>query len=81
MPDSQGEVTLDALVMDGPSHDAGSVACLRGVREAVSVARGVMEHTSHTLLAGEKATAFARMLGFEEWDGRSYHSECAPPAA
>ena len=71
VPDSTGEVTLDALVMDGPTHDAGSVACLRGIREAVSVARAVMQHTSHTLLVGEKATQFARMMGFDEWQGRS----------
>jgi hypothetical protein len=71
VPDSVGEVTLDALIMDGPTHDAGSVACLRGVREAISVARAVMMHTSHTLLVGEKASDFARMMGFEEWRGRS----------
>ena len=67
VPDSTGEVTLDALIMDGPSHDAGAVACLRGVREAVSVARAVMTHTAHTMLVGEKASQFARMMGFEQW--------------
>lgn len=71
VPDSVGEVTLDALIMDGPTHDVGSVACLRGVREAISVARAVMTHTSHSLLAGEKASDFARMMGFEQWEGRS----------
>ena len=71
VPDSTGEVTLDAMIMDGPTHDVGSVACLRGVREAISVARAVMTHTSHSMLVGEKASAFARMLGFEEWEGRS----------
>jgi N4-(beta-N-acetylglucosaminyl)-L-asparaginase len=71
VPDSTGEVTLDALIMDGPSHDAGAVACLRGVREAVSVARSVMTHTAHTMLVGEKASQFARMMGFEQWQGRS----------
>lgn len=71
VPDSTGEVTLDALIMDGPTHDAGAVACLRGVREAVSVARSVMTHTAHTMLVGEKASDFARMMGFEQWRGRS----------
>jgi N4-(beta-N-acetylglucosaminyl)-L-asparaginase len=71
VPDSTGEVTLDALIMDGPSHDAGSVACLRGIREAVGVARAVMTHTAHTLLVGEKASQFGRQMGFEEWQGRS----------
>ncbi|EKX47020.1 hypothetical protein GUITHDRAFT_162876 [Guillardia theta CCMP2712] len=65
-PDSTGEVTLDAMIMDGASHDMGAVGCLRNIRNAISVARSVMEHTSHSLLVGEKATSYAVMAGFKE---------------
>eukprot|EP00960_Hanusia_phi_P059660 764245-Hanusia_phi.AAC.2 len=65
-PDSTGEVTLDAMILDGSSHDMGAVGCLRNVRHAISVARSVMEHTSHSLLVGDKATSFAVMAGFSQ---------------
>jgi hypothetical protein len=31
-----------------------NVGCLRRVRRAISVARAVMDHTSHSLLVGDK---------------------------
>ena len=34
------------------THDVGSVGCLKDVKEAISVARSVMEHTEETLLVG-----------------------------
>lgn len=33
--------------------EAGSVADLRRIKNAIGVARAVMEHTEHTLLVGE----------------------------
>ncbi|XP_041379258.1 N(4)-(beta-N-acetylglucosaminyl)-L-asparaginase-like [Gigantopelta aegis] len=63
-PDENGETTLDAMIMDGETHDVGSVGCLRRVKSAISVARSVMEHTTHTLLVGELATKFAMNMGF-----------------
>jgi N4-(beta-N-acetylglucosaminyl)-L-asparaginase len=63
-PDENGETTLDAMIMDGETHDVGSVGCLRGVKAAISVARSVMDHTSHTLLVGTLATNFAQEMGF-----------------
>ncbi|KAK7075228.1 hypothetical protein SK128_013115 [Halocaridina rubra] len=65
-PDETGETTLDAMIMDGTTHDVGAVADLRRVKSAISVARMVMEHTTHTLLAGDQATEFALAMGFEE---------------
>lgn len=65
-PDESGETTLDALIMSGPRHDAGSVAGLRRIKNAISVARAVMEHTKHTLLVGDAATQFAVQMGFKE---------------
>ncbi|MGQ9504110.1 MAG: N(4)-(beta-N-acetylglucosaminyl)-L-asparaginase [Thermogutta sp.] len=62
-PDASGEVTLDAVIMADPCH-CGAVACLRGFVPAISVARRVMEKTSHVLLVGPKAEEFAAREGF-----------------
>ena len=43
--------------------EAGAVANLQHVRDAVSTARLVMQYTSHTLLSGEQADAFAAEMG------------------
>lgn len=43
----------------------GAVGGLRGVRNAVGVARAVLEHTEHTLLVGEGAKEFAIEMGFK----------------
>ena len=42
----------------------GSVGDLRQVKEAISVARAVMDHTHHALIVGESATNFAVEMGF-----------------
>ena len=43
---------------------AGAVANLQQTRQAVSTARAVMEHTTHSLLAGGQADTFAAEMGF-----------------
>jgi N4-(beta-N-acetylglucosaminyl)-L-asparaginase len=65
-PDELGNTTLDAMIMDGVSHDVGSVGCLKRVKSAISVARAVMEYSEHTLLVGKDATNFAVQMGFKE---------------
>lgn len=67
-PDESCETTLDAMVMDGTAMDIGAVAGLRRVRDAVAVARRVLEFTEHSLLAGDLATEFAVQNGFVEED-------------
>jgi N4-(beta-N-acetylglucosaminyl)-L-asparaginase len=65
-PNEIGETTLDAMVMWAPTHSVGAVGCLRRVKNAISVARQVMEQTLHTLLVGDDATNFALQLGFAQ---------------
>lgn len=65
-PDERCETTLDAMIMDGGTLASGAVASLRRVRDAVSVARAVLERTSHSMLAGDLATRFAVENGFAE---------------
>ena len=64
-PDEQGNVTLDACVMDSTGN-AGSVAFVQNIKHPVSVARKVMEDTKHVMLVGEGARQFAVSQGFEE---------------
>ncbi|CAK8671805.1 unnamed protein product [Clavelina lepadiformis] len=65
-PDENGETTLDAMIMDGTTMNVGAVGCLRNVKNAVGVARRVLENTEQTLLVGELATKFAVEMGFTE---------------
>jgi beta-aspartyl-peptidase (threonine type) len=62
-----GEVEMDASIM-ASDLSCGAVAAIKRVRHPISVARAVMERTDHVLLAGDGATFFARILGFEEAD-------------
>ena len=67
LPDRDGNVTLDACIMNKEGN-CGSVVYLQNIPHAISVARKVMEDTPHVMLAGKGAEQFAYEIGFEKED-------------
>ena len=65
LPDREGNVTLDACIMNHYGN-CGSVVYLREIKHAISVARMVMEKTPHVMLAGDGAKKFAISMGFKK---------------
>lgn len=65
LPNEQGEVELDAGIMNGTTRRAGSICNLHKIKNPISVARLVMEKTRHTTMAGEGALQFAIANGFK----------------
>jgi beta-aspartyl-peptidase (threonine type) len=64
---SDGEVEMDAALMDGAALDVGGVAAIRGVRHPITVAR-LMLREPPTLLVAEGARRFAEAHGAETCD-------------
>src|SRR5713101_7813081 len=60
----EGNVEVDASLMDGATFRAGAVGAVRNLRNPILLARAVMEAGRHVFLVGDGAEHFARAQGF-----------------
>jgi beta-aspartyl-peptidase (threonine type) len=69
-----GRNELDAAIMDGASLAAGAVCGVAHVKNPVELARAVMEHSEHVMLAGAGAEDFALSRGFALMPSGYFHT-------
>ena len=60
-----GAIEMDAAIMDGATLNAGAVAGVATPRHPVQLAHAVMDRSSHLMLIGAGADAFAAAQGVE----------------
>lgn len=56
----KGEVEMDASIMDGRKNIAGAVSMVRNIKNPVTLARFIMENTSHVFISGQGALEIAK---------------------
>ncbi|XP_072264609.1 isoaspartyl peptidase/L-asparaginase isoform X2 [Pyxicephalus adspersus] len=71
----EGEVEMDAIIMDGKDLSSGAVSAVRCIANPIKLARLVMEKTDHMLLTGNGAALFAKSQGIPEIPGEKLISE------
>ena len=65
---ADNKIYLDAAIMDGSNMKAGAVAGITKTKNPILLARAVMDHTRHVMLAGEGADAFSVAQGLPQVD-------------
>lgn len=70
-----GKNELDAAIMDGNTLGAGAVAGVHRVKNPILLARAVMEHSPHVMLAGDGAEEFAKEQGITLVDPAYFRTE------
>jgi L-asparaginase / beta-aspartyl-peptidase len=57
---AEGQVEMDAALMDGRDLQAGAVACVKQIKNPIALARHVLDRGEHVLLVGDGALEFAQ---------------------
>lgn len=72
---ADGDVSLDASIMDGRDHQAGAVSGVSRVKNPISAALKVMTDSKHVMLSGAGADLFAERQGLEIADSGWFFTE------
>ncbi len=71
----EGKNEMDASIMDGATLNAGAVASVTHIKNPISAALQVMQHSSHIMLVGDGAEKFAKQQGCELVDTSYFYNE------
>ncbi len=71
----EGNAELDASIMSGKDLNAGGVASLKHIKNPITLARFVMEHSPHVLLFGDGAEKFADEFGLQKVENDYFKTE------
>lgn len=66
IPNAEGEMELDAGVMDGHTMEIGAVCGVKNHKNPILIARQLLRHPTYNLLAAQGAEAFARSRGIPQ---------------
>ncbi len=72
-PNRDGEIEVDALIMDGNRLQSGAVMAVRDIVHPISLARYVLERTSNSQVVGTGANKL-----YEQMISEGYREEVAP---
>lgn len=71
----EGNAELDASIMSGKDLNAGGVAGLKHIKNPITLARFVMEHSPHVLMFGNGAEIFADEFGLKKVENSYFKTE------
>jgi L-asparaginase / beta-aspartyl-peptidase len=72
---ADGQVEMDAALMNGSDLRAGAVACVKQIKNPIALARRVLEHGEHVLLMGDGALEFAKFCQVETYPDSYFITE------
>jgi len=72
---SEGKIELDASIMQGKDLKAGAVAAVTVIKNPITAAKAVMQHTRHVMLVAKGAEEFARSQGLAIVDPSYFYTE------
>lgn len=72
---SDGTNQLDASIMDGQNLNAGGVTGTQRVKNPITAARAVLDHSPHVLLSGQGADDFAKQQGLDIVNQEYFYEE------
>lgn len=72
---NEGNVELDASIMNGENISAGGVAGVKHIKNPITLARFVMEHSPHVLMFGDGAEKFASEFGLEKVENSYFKTQ------
>lgn len=71
----EGAHELDAAIMVGNTREAGAITGVKTVKNPITLARHVMENSSHVMFAGDGAEEYADQTGVERVDQEYFYTD------